>query len=698
MLNASHRFNRNAVRSLFLILIFAMLFTALALRPTQAASNQAPISTTANLKVAFIGDTGYGTGFRDVLRLIKAEGAHAVIHPGDFDYVYDADGFFSVVDAELGWNYPYFVSVGNHDIDTWHTGCGDTDNCYAQLAIDRLIRLGITPDNWDLNDQKYTIDFQGLKLIFAGQSTSQSSSVYAPYMDAQLANDQHIWRICVWHKNQAAMQVGTKPDEASWSMYEVCRQRGAIIATAHEHSYSRTRTLTSMTNQTVDPAWADPNNVRVTAGSTFAFVSGLGGHSIRSQSRCLPTTFPYGCNGEWANIYSSSQGATFGALFITFNVNGDPNKAQGYFKAINGQVIDQFSITAQPTWASGPAPTATRTPISPTPTRTSAPPTATSNIPQYDRIANGSFEADSDANGIPDNWTGKNLSQDARSCDVAHSGGCSFRFVGVGGTRGELSQTYNAAGSAGEKFIFRVWTRSQSAVNDGSYQIRTMFYYTDGTFGSYTYRMQSGTTDWHAFERTISAARAYRKIVVTLMYGGTSGTVWYDDVALTTGSLPPTPTPIGGAEVLVNGSYETDTDANNVPDNWTFRSIPAGSGRDCTVAQHGTCSVHINGSTQMAEAYQRFNLTGIAGDAFTVRAWTRAENALSTTKYRLKIVVYHNDGTYGVMTYAPAAGSYDWALIERSFTTQKAYYRIQVSVIYGESSGSVWFDSVSLLR
>src|SRR5688500_377862 len=145
--------------------------------------------------------------------------------------------------------------------------------------------------------------------------------------------------------------------------------------------------------------------------------------------------------------------------------------------------------------------------------------------------------------------------------------------------------------------------------------------------------MQTGTTDWHAFERSITTAKAYRKIVVTLMYGGTTGTVWYDDIALTTGSLPPTPTPVGGAELLANGSYETDSDANNVPDSWVFRYMAAGSGRDCTVAQHGTCSVRINGSTQMAEAYQRFNLAGIAGDAFTVRAWTRAENALSTTKY-----------------------------------------------------------------
>jgi len=46
-----------------------------------------------------------------------------------------------------------------------------------------------------------------------------------------------------------------------------------------------------------------------------------------------------------AKIYSSNQNAQFGALFITFNVNGDPNKARGYFKTINGQIVDEFDVT-----------------------------------------------------------------------------------------------------------------------------------------------------------------------------------------------------------------------------------------------------------------------------------------------------------------------------------------------------------------
>ena len=116
---------------------------------------------------------------------------------------------------------------------------------------------------------------------------------------------------------------------------------------AHEHSYERTRTLVNAQEQLVDPDCPLPNALCVEPGKTFVFVSGLGGLSIRDQSRYLPSTFPYGCNQEWASIYTSDQAAKYGALFITFHVDGDPYKAHGYFKNIDGEVIDEFDVFAQ---------------------------------------------------------------------------------------------------------------------------------------------------------------------------------------------------------------------------------------------------------------------------------------------------------------------------------------------------------------
>jgi hypothetical protein len=299
-------------------------------------------ATEPNLKIAFIGDVGEGANQRAVLTLIKSEGAQAVLHQGDFDYHNDPMEFWSSVDNILGADFPYFASVGNHDVENWPT---TSKPSYARFLLDRMKRIGVTPDNLELNNEMYSLVFKGLKVVFVGEQKGAGDSVYTPYIRSQLKSDNHIWKVCSWHRNMSAMQVGDKTDDMGWGVYEACRENGAIIATAHEHSYERTKTLASFSDQSVDPDFPDSNRLIVAAGKTFSFVSGLGGESIRTQRRCLPAAPPYGCKGEWAKIYTSNQNAQYGALFITFNVNGDPNKARGYFKTISGQTIDEFDIT-----------------------------------------------------------------------------------------------------------------------------------------------------------------------------------------------------------------------------------------------------------------------------------------------------------------------------------------------------------------
>jgi len=322
---------------------------------------QAATATTPNLKVAFIGDTAYGSSFVSVLNLVKTEGAQVVLHQGDFDYVNDANGFFSKVTSVLGANFPYLASVGNHDYLSWAAGCSDPDGCYATSVTSRMAANGLRPDDPNLDDEKYAVVFRGLKIVFIGQNGN--SAEFAQFINDQFTGDDHIWKVSSWHKDQQTMQIGGKTDEMGWEVYENSRKMGAIIATAHEHSYERTLTLTSTINKTVDTTQhplvggvpTNPNNLLVTPGKTFVFVSGLGGNSIRNQDLCLPTTYPYGggtgCNYIWANIYTSDQGAQYGALFITFYVDGDPYKARGYFKNISGQVIDAFEIRSTPSGA-----------------------------------------------------------------------------------------------------------------------------------------------------------------------------------------------------------------------------------------------------------------------------------------------------------------------------------------------------------
>lgn len=293
-------------------------------------------ATPANFKIAFIGDQYLGANPDAVMNLIKAEGAAAAIISGDLDYTDNPAAWEAQINSVLGPNFPVFVAIGNHDVAAWGGPAG-----YQQYIKDRFNRLGISWSG-DLGVQS-SFHYKGLFFVMTapgiegGYDTGNSDT----YIRDQLAADTSAWSICSWHKNQTLMQVGGKPDDTGWGVYEEARKGGAIIATAHEHSYSRTHLMNSMVNQTVANGG---NSLTLNKGNTFAFVSGLGGNGVRPQL--------LGGNW-WASIYASTclaadpvckPNGNFGALFGTFNVDGQANKAVFYFKDVAGNTIDSFTV------------------------------------------------------------------------------------------------------------------------------------------------------------------------------------------------------------------------------------------------------------------------------------------------------------------------------------------------------------------
>ncbi len=312
---------------------------------------------TPEVKVAFIGDDGISpTSTGKVLDLIKNEGAAFVMDQGDLDYTNNPAVWDAFVTQHLGADYPYFVSVGNHDDDNWNGAGGYASfinsrwNRVAKGTGDTCVIEGNNPDNAGVLQH---CSYKGIFFVLSGIGNSTSfinvsDPVYETHIRTQLASSQATashWKICSWHHNQRQTQVGGKSDSVGWTAYEECRKGGAIIANAHEHSYHRTKTLIDFPNFIIDPGCAEANILCVAAQKTFAFVSGLGGKSIRTQQRCGPTDTSPDCR-IWAKIYTADQQADYGAMFITFNVGGDPTKAQGYFKNIQNQVVDTFTITA----------------------------------------------------------------------------------------------------------------------------------------------------------------------------------------------------------------------------------------------------------------------------------------------------------------------------------------------------------------
>lgn len=323
-------------RSVHLSQLLAAVLGSLLLFLTQTTSAIAQQAPPANFRIAFIGDQGLGSNALAVLNLIKLEGAQAVMHSGDLDYVDDPAAWEAQINSVLGANFPYFVSIGNHDELAW-----SGQNGYQQFLESRFNRLAIS---WSGRlGVRSSFHYKGIYFVITapGITSGFDDGDGDSYIRDQLAADDSVWSICSWHKNMRLMQIGGKTDETGWGVYEEARKGGAIIATAHEHSYSRTHLLSSMSAQTVA---STSNTLHLTRGNSFAFVSGLGGHSIRAQSLT---------GNWWASAYASTclagdqicqPNASPGALFGVFNVDGQPNKAFFYFKDINGRVVDQFVV------------------------------------------------------------------------------------------------------------------------------------------------------------------------------------------------------------------------------------------------------------------------------------------------------------------------------------------------------------------
>ncbi|WP_437578564.1 DNRLRE domain-containing protein [Sorangium sp. So ce887] len=311
-------------------------------------------STDPGLLVAFIGDQGNNGNADDVLNLIKDEGAAATIHNGDFDYADNPTAWENRINSILGSNYPYFAVIGNHDAAAWGGSSG-----YASYIQARHARVPAMNCTGELG-VKATCNFRGLYIVQSCIGTSELRSTCASnasdqvnFIHDSLANDSSIWSVCAWHKNQHDMQVGGKSNEVGWSAYQECMSAGAFIATGHEHSYSRTLTLTDVGNAATGHGKTGAFNlVELAPNRSFVFVSGLAGVGIRDYEAASHDDdtwwSSYYASNKWVKNGTLMSGtADYGALFIRFNVDGDPKRATAYFKDVNGRLADEFTIQVQ---------------------------------------------------------------------------------------------------------------------------------------------------------------------------------------------------------------------------------------------------------------------------------------------------------------------------------------------------------------
>lgn len=300
-----------------------------------------PSTLSAATTVAFIADTGARSGFTSVLNLIKQEGADIVLVQGDLGYDdNEASTWEKLVNDVLGPDFPVLAVAGNHENFEWPL--------YQNLIKRRIERANGLSCSGEVG-VKANCTFENIRVVQVATGIREVPGIadrddYPGYIRAAFgdnANDNR-WKLCTWHKNQNAMQVYQKGNSAGWGVYDACLDVGAMVASGHAHTYSRTHLMSDFSTQTVIDRGSD---LLLGPGRSISVVSGLGGRDVRPQLN----------NGDWfASVYTSTQNATHGALICTF----DTLTADCFFKAVDGTVPDRFKLrrTATDVEPQGPQP------------------------------------------------------------------------------------------------------------------------------------------------------------------------------------------------------------------------------------------------------------------------------------------------------------------------------------------------------
>jgi hypothetical protein len=150
-------------------------------------------------------------------------------------------------------------------------------------------------------------------------------------------------------------------------------------------------------------------------------------------------------------------------------------------------------------------------------------------------IKNGSFEKDSNGDGIPNKWSGYLLSTaDKRVCNQSKAGSCSFKMKADGNYK-HLIQFNSYGGPAGDTYTFSAWIKVKDLVlGAGDARLVVGFGHTDGnSVNEETIGLPAGTQGWTLYSIPATADENYNEITAFIISEhATSGKLWIDKFSL----------------------------------------------------------------------------------------------------------------------------------------------------------------------
>jgi len=158
-------------------------------------------------------------------------------------------------------------------------------------------------------------------------------------------------------------------------------------------------------------------------------------------------------------------------------------------------------------------------------------------------------------------------------------------------------------------------------------------------------------------------------------------------------------TGVAGTQLLLNPSFETDSNGDKIPNSWTGLSLNLSQdGRTSQYHKDLSYSFKMVGAGSNPNKILRQTIvkSGVAGDDFLVGLWSKAENVPSGGKYRVTISIFNGSTLLLSKTVSFGNGTHNWELRQKTITAPSAYTKVRVDIYFQKTSGMAWFDLASL--
>jgi hypothetical protein len=156
---------------------------------------------------------------------------------------------------------------------------------------------------------------------------------------------------------------------------------------------------------------------------------------------------------------------------------------------------------------------------------------------------------------------------------------------------------------------------------------------------------------------------------------------------------------IVAAERIQNGGFNSYTGDSKIPTSWVKNAaFAATDGKDKKIKEEGTASVKISGNGSTKTLTQTINLRGNSSNWLVFSFWTKAASVPVAGTCRTELFLYNGTMLKETKTINCLPGTYDFLNTTVNFFGSSTFTKAVIKFTYSKSSGSVWFDAVSLIK